>query len=152
MWRRWTSCTRRRRSCSESRCCIALFDKRVLMPLDQLSECVASETGHSIAEEKLNNWRDAGLFPVLPRDDDPTDPGFPLYVPSRVGVLLDLERAGWTPAELRRVAQIEEWTIDEVLTTDELTYEDDDVRLVSTEVQFLLDRDGELLAFLEADP
>lgn len=131
---------------------IAIFDKRVLMPVDQLVERVAIKAGENVTDEKLKRWADAELFPLLPRDGDPADLGFPLYVPSRIELLLHLERAGWTGAELHRVAQIEEWTIDCVLTTDELTYEDDEVKLVSAEIQMLVDRDAELLAYLEADP
>jgi hypothetical protein len=130
---------------------MGIFDKRLLMPLVLLAKCVAME-GETVTAEKLSAWLEAGLYPVFPREEEPGELGFPRYVPSRIAVLLRLERAGWTMPELRRVAEMEDWTIDECLSTDEFAYEDDDVRLLSNEIQRRLVQDGELLAYLEADP
>lgn len=101
----------------------AILDRRVLLPLDQLISSVKAEAGETVTIEDLRKMGDDGLIPL-------TDEGAPLYVPSRVGLLLELERGGYSAAEVRDIADSEEATIDEILTTDELAYIDDDLDLL----------------------
>jgi hypothetical protein len=129
-----------------------ILDKRVLLPFDELLDAVARESKQVTSPEKLREYVDAGLFPLLPREGDAGDLGFPLYVPSRIGLLAELEQQGWTQPELQRVAELEEMTIDFVLTSEELAYEDDDAKLVNVNVEEDIRRDEEFLKYLEADP
>jgi hypothetical protein len=129
-----------------------VFDKRSLVPFDQLVDGVRMETSEIVSEEKLREWAAAGLFPLLARDGDEADLGFPLYAPSRIGLLLQLERQGWTLRELREVAALEDMTIDCVLTTDMFAYEDDDVTLVARNVEEDIERDEQFLKYLETEP
>ncbi len=50
-----------------------------------------------------------------------------MYVPSRIGRLLKLECEGYGADELRLIAQLEEWAIDNIYTADDLAYVDDDL-------------------------
>ena len=47
--------------------------------------------------------------------------------PSRIGVLLKLERNGYSQSELRMVAEYEDWLVENILTTEDLAYSDDDL-------------------------
>lgn len=111
----------------------ALYDKRLLMPASMLPDAVAGEGGPRLTLEELRARAAAGWFSFLPGagmegDED----GVPLYVPSRVGMLSKLEAQGWTADELRQVAMHEQWLIDEILTTDDWTYIDDDLQVLLT--------------------
>lgn len=135
----------------------AVFDKRVLLPLDQLAEMVTTEStagadSLAVPVETTQRYAEAGLFPLLPRDGVADDLGFPLYVPSRIKALFALESQGWTMAELHRVAESEEMTIDWILAADDLAYEDDDVALVVRNLEEERRRDEDLLAYIEAGP
>lgn len=111
----------------------SLFDKRVLLPLCQLIEAVHSETGQPISERTLREKAAAGWYPLLSGAGwDGTEEGAPGYVPPRIGILMKLERDGYSPAELREIAGLEEWTIDNVLTVDDLAYFDDDLETLIT--------------------
>ena len=101
----------------------AIFDRRVMLPLDQLVSSVQAEAGETVTIGDLRTLGNDGLIPL-------TDEGAPLYVPSRVGLLLELAREGYSSSEVRDIAESEEATIDEILTTDELAYIDDDLDLL----------------------
>ena len=108
-----------------------IFNKRVLLPLTQLPEAVAKETGQTISEGELRIRAGQGWFPLLPgAGDDGTEEGSPLYVPSRIGLFLKLQKEGYSTDELRVVAEYEEGLIDNVLVTHELTYADDDLEVL----------------------
>ena len=82
----------------------SIFDRRVLLPLTQLPEAVARETGEAISQEELRIRAGQGWFPLLPgAGEDGTEEGSPLYVPSRIGLFLNLQRQGYTTDELRPV-------------------------------------------------
>lgn len=97
-----------------------IFDRRVLLPMDQLISSVRAETGEVVSAEDLRKTANDGLIPL-------SDAGAPLYVPSRVGFLVQLERQGYNTAELRDIADDEETLITELLTTEQLAYIDDDL-------------------------
>jgi len=106
----------------------ALFDKRLLMPLSQLPSAVANETSEGITEDGLRAKAAAGWFPLLSGAGwDGDEDGAPLYVPSRAGLFLKLEREGYGADELRLIASLEEWAIDNIYTADDLAYVDDDL-------------------------
>lgn len=118
----------------------SIFDKRVLLPLGCLAEAVKNETEHVVSVEQLQGFADDQWFPLLPgAGDTGGELGVPLYVPSRVGLLLDLARDGYAKQELRCVASYEESLIDEVLTTDESRYIDDDLETLIVYTQGLID-------------
>jgi hypothetical protein len=113
---------------------LGLFDKRILFPLSSsaagaetcLSDAVERETGEVLSEDDLRLKATQGWFPLLTRDWDGTE-GAPMYVPSRIGLLLRLQRDGYATEELELIARLEEWSIDNLLTTEELQYVDDDL-------------------------
>jgi hypothetical protein len=105
----------------------AIFDKRVLLPLDQLPDAVLHEAQEHITEEELRTRASQGWFPLLPRDGTDDELGSPLYAPSRIGMLLKLQRDGYTTDELESVARWEESLIDDLLTVGDMAYFDDDL-------------------------
>lgn len=106
----------------------SIFDKRVLMPLSSLPDAIKGECGEEISEAGLVAKEAEGWFSFLEGAGENHDErGLPLYMISRIGLLLKLEREGWSPAELRHVAEMEEWMVDGVLTVDDLAYLDDDL-------------------------
>ena len=102
-----------------------IFDKRVLLPLSQLPECVLGETNEVLPSERLERLVEEGWVPRLQLEDG-HEPGFPLYVASRVGLFLQLERQGYSPSELRAIASHEEEYIDNILVAEDSPYLDDD--------------------------
>jgi hypothetical protein len=108
---------------------VAIFDARVAAPLSSLPEMVLRETGETLPDERLEILIDSGWIPAIDASDG-NGPGVPLYVPSRVGLLLQLERSRYGPEELRAIAEYEQGMIDSLLVTDELEYIDDDRELL----------------------
>jgi len=102
-----------------------IFDKRVLLPLSRLPECVLGETKEVLLGERLDRLVEEGWIPRL-MSEDGVELGFPLYVPSRVGLLLQLESQRYSPAELRAIASYEEEYIDNILVAEDSPYLDDD--------------------------
>lgn len=105
----------------------ALFDKRVLLPLEQLPHAVEAETAERTTPRDLERMATLGWFPLLTREGSDGERGAPLYAPSRIGQFLKLAREGYADAELAAFASYEETMIDEVFTTDDLAYIDDDL-------------------------
>lgn len=103
-----------------------LCDKRLLLPLPQLPEAVKTETAEEISLEELERRATEGWFSLVEVPGGRVS-GVPLYVPSRVGLFLSLEREGWSSEELRLVAGFEESQVEHVLAADELVYTDDDL-------------------------
>lgn len=103
-----------------------LFDKRVLLPVDMLASAVKKETGEEVDVDELRRLAGQGWFPLLEAPDG-SGPGAPLYAPSRIGLYMKLHRDGFSVDELRLSAACEEYLIDEVYTTDEFAYCDDDL-------------------------
>jgi hypothetical protein len=117
---------------------LAIFDKRVLLPMSQLPDAVQREAGETLSEVQLRVRAAEGWFPLLKgAGSDGDEDGAPLYAPSRIGMLAKLQRQGWGSEELRLVASTEEWMIDNFLTGDETPYLDDDLE---TLIRFFLDR------------
>lgn len=108
-----------------------IFDKRMLLPLEQLVDAVQTETGEVTTCAFLEAKAKAGWFPLLngPGPEE-GNLGAPLYAPSRIGFLLGLEREGYSPEELRIIAEMEEWCIDNLWASEDLAYEDDDLETV----------------------
>ncbi len=115
-----------------------IFDKRVLLPLPLLPEAVAAETGEVLPTERLNTLVDVGWLPAM-ASPDTGEPAFALYAPSRVGLLLYLERAGYDSTELRRLAEYEEGFIDAILVNEETPYLEDDQDVLLLEWRTRLD-------------
>lgn len=110
---------------------MALFDKRVLMPLVALPQMVENETGERLAPARVRGLAKAGWFEILSSDITGTTEGFPFYIPSRLGLFLRLEREGVSSAELAAFAEQEEDLINVVLVNDEMPYDhEDDIRIV----------------------
>lgn len=107
-----------------------LFNKAVAFPLSHLPQAVLNETGEQLPGTRLRNVIRLGWIPEIPATEQPDEPGFALYLPSRVGLFLRLEREGYDPAELRSLAEYEEAVVDDILTADELEYVDDDRELL----------------------
>src|SRR5260370_28522033 len=120
-----------------------LFDKRILLTMAQLPDAVKGETGEAIDEDGLRAKAQAGWFPLLKGAGFKGDEqGAPLYVPSRVGLFLKLERDGYGADELRVIAELEEWSIDNMYTVDELAYVDDDLDTLVLHAEAQLDAKG----------
>lgn len=108
-----------------------LFDKRMLQPLAWHVGAVKGETGEVVSEEQPLRMADSGLIPLLEGPWlEPGQRGAPIYTPSRVGMLLKLQRQGFEAAELHDVVEREEFYIDEFLTSDEWRYDDKDLNLL----------------------
>jgi hypothetical protein len=106
----------------------AIFDKRALLPMSLLPDAVQREVGETLSEVELRVRAAEGWFPLLKGAGfDHDEDGAPLYAPSRIGLLAQLQRQRWEAAELSLVASTEEWTIDNFLTGDETPYLDDDL-------------------------
>jgi hypothetical protein len=116
-----------------------LCDKRWPLPLDQLPVAVKSETGEDVTAADLALKEQAGWYPVVKAADPRADTGVPLYVPSRIGLFLKLEREGFGADELRVAAASEEALIDFVLTEDDLAYVDDDLECLILFAQSRID-------------
>jgi hypothetical protein len=108
-----------------------IFDRRMLLPLSMLPDAVKGETGEGIDLESLRAKAEDGWFSLLTSDSLDGGLGVPLYVPSRIGLLLQLERGGYRVEELRAIGKMEDWFIDNMLTVDELAYVDDDLEAVT---------------------
>lgn len=111
---------------------MALFDRRVRMPLEWWVESVRTEAGECVSVDDLRRFAADGWFPLAAIADGNTEPGVYLYTPSRVGLYLGLQRQGYTSEELRDFAEREEWLIDNCLTTEDLDllYLDDDLEVL----------------------
>lgn len=110
----------------------AVFDKRVLVPTSLLPEMVKAETKEELPAARLQEMLDAGWIPSLTVEET-GEPGFSLYAPSRVGLFLQLERAGYGASELQAIASYEEDYIDNILVADDTPYLDDDRELLLNE-------------------
>lgn len=106
-----------------------LCDRNVLLPLDELPGHVKSETGEELATERLTALVPAGWIPDL-KVAGARAPGFAMYAPARVGLFLELEREGYSPDELRALAEYEEGFITDILVNEEMPYLDDDRELL----------------------
>ena len=102
-----------------------LMNPNVLIPFADLPRFVEKETSRSLTPEALGDLVARGWFKVLQQagwggDED----GVTLVTPSRIGLLLDLQDAGWTEPELRAVAEYEDEMTEWVFTSDMLRSED----------------------------
>ncbi len=104
-----------------------VFDKRALLPLEQVPGAVQSETGEAVTVDELRELAVIGWFPLLALPDSEHGLGAPFYAFSRAGLFLKLRREGFTDSELRVYAEYEESMIDGIYTQDELAYLDDDL-------------------------
>lgn len=108
---------------------LAFCNRAVAAPLSWLPGMVRNETEEDLSEDRVLDLISAGWIPDVPASDG-DGPGVPLYVPSRVGLFLQLERQGYAPEELRAVAEYEEGMIDGMLAADDLEYIEDDRELL----------------------
>jgi hypothetical protein len=91
---------------------------------------VQAESGHQVSGSDLRRFAADGWYAPLPvGEDDPSNFGVPLFIPSRISLLLGLRDHGYGAAELRSFAAWEDFWIDNFRDL-ELEYEDDDVELL----------------------
>lgn len=128
-----------------------LFDKRVAVPLHWLPEMVQAETGEVISPNRLNTLLPAGWIPAVESGDGSGGPAVPLYIPSRIGLFLRLEREGYTPEELRALADYEEGIIDGVIAADDLEYLESDFEVMHRWITDQIRSIKEALAEFEPD-
>lgn len=108
-----------------------VFDKRVLLPITSLPHHVQTETGQLLDSARIPDIVAAGWFSILSSEMTCQPAGYPMYIPGRIGLFLDLEARGVSSAELAAYAQDEERLIDHVLVNEEMPYEhDDDIAMV----------------------
>lgn len=108
---------------------IGVFDRRKLLPSAQLASAVKAETGRNVSESDLLQFAADGWYTPLPLQGDPSNSGVPLFIPSRIGLLLDLREQGYPTNELRSFAVWEDFWIDH-FDELELDYEDDDLQIL----------------------
>jgi hypothetical protein len=106
-----------------------IFDRRILLPVEQVAMAVEAETGAKVSESNLHEFAADGWYAPLPLPWDPSARGVPLFIPSRIGLLLDLQARGYGRHELRSFAAWEDYWIDNFGDLY-LDYEDDDVKLL----------------------
>src|SRR5689334_19539416 len=106
-----------------------IFDRRALLPVEQIASAVEAETGAKVSESDLREFIVNGWYAPLPLPWDPSTRGVPLFIPSRIGLLLDLQARGYSTHELRSFAAWEDYWIDNFWGL-ELDYEDDVVELL----------------------
>src|SRR5215813_511959 len=108
-----------------------LFDRRVLLPWEQMADRFYLMTGQNLTLEDLTSLRDRGWIPLL---NDTANPeggiGIPMYADSRMELLRELERNGYSASELQSIAKWKEDAIDSCLAVDDLAYIDDDLELM----------------------
>ncbi len=116
-----------------------VFDKRVLLSLEQVANTVSMAMGETITLDDLTQIAARGWIPLLSSGNSPdVEVGLPLYASPRIQLLLALERNGYGTDELCTLASYQEWVIDVLLTTDELAYRDDDVELLILHTEDML--------------
>jgi hypothetical protein len=106
-----------------------IFDRTMLLPLSQLPAMVKAESDEELPLDRLGSLVSDGWIPDL-KVADTGEPGFAMYVPSRVGLFLFIERGGYDATELRSLAEYEEGFIDAILVNEEAPYLDDDRELL----------------------
>jgi hypothetical protein len=115
-----------------------IFDKRMVVAIEQLPYMVEVESGEMLPPERLADLMTAGWLPPLAVEGT-GEAGFALYAPSRIGLLLELERRGYGPDELQAIAAYEEGYIDNILVNEETPYLDDDRELLLNEWRWRLE-------------
>ncbi len=110
---------------------LGLFDPDVVVPLDQLPSQVQTPDGTPFSAGRIPELIESGWFRTGDvTTESGTMPGFSLYVTGRIDLYLELEKRGYEPEELRRLARHEDMWVDEFVTVDDLEYEHDDIALL----------------------
>jgi hypothetical protein len=118
----------------------SLVDARVLFPRSMVLGVITGETGEELSADELDQFERDRLFKWLSgAGDGGCELGVPLYIPSRIGLCAKLLRNGWPLDEVRDFVEWEEWLVEDALSVD-LSYEDDDRKLVAREIRFQLER------------
>lgn len=115
----------------------ALFDRRVLVPLDYVAERL-SEPAREITADQVRTFAGKGWVTILPDKSDPTRPlvpSLPLYAIDRLKQYIALSAAGVPDAELTAHAEFEEWLIDAFCVDGDLAYIDDDIDQLIDDVE-----------------
>jgi hypothetical protein len=107
----------------------AIFDRRRLLPIGQLASAVRAESDREVSEHDLQEFAANGWYELLPLPWEQCARGVPLFIPSRIGLMLDLRDRGYSANELRSFAGWEEFWINNFAELD-LEYQDDDVELL----------------------
>jgi hypothetical protein len=105
------------------------FDRRCLLPAVQLASAVRAECDREVSEDDLQKFASDGWYATLPLTTDQSARGVPLFIPSRIGLMLDLRDHGSSANELRSFAAWEEFWIDNFREID-LDYLDDDLEIL----------------------
>ena len=114
---------------------MALYDRRVLVPLTMVPSMQELAIERDVDEAAVHRMAEQGWFVVSVGNSADGGPGIPLFVISRIALFKQLERNGWSGRELRAFAEYEDTMVDEIYTTDELSYEDDDVLLLLNDLE-----------------
>ncbi len=108
---------------------LLIFDQRALLPLADVAAQLSS-AAWEVTADQVRTFAAKGWVKVLPGAVDPTGsdfPGLPLYAIDRLRHYQTLAAAGVGDAELAGHAEQEDWVIENICTTDDLAYVDDDV-------------------------
>ena len=129
------------------------FDRRVVLSLESAASCIRTSAEEPITVARLREFANRGLVPLLyGADGDTNVQGVPCYAIDRLNLYLQLLATGFTEEELRAHAVYEETVIDDVLTTDELEYVDDDFELLLRHARSRLATEKATLSALEGRP
>jgi hypothetical protein len=92
------------------------LERHPLLSWKQVAMKVRQASGESLTLQDLRHMGARGWIPILPHPHgSEVGIGFPRYVPSRIHLLLELERDGYTADELQTVAKWQEDTITHLL-------------------------------------
>lgn len=102
------------------------FNKNFVVPLERFPEYLQGQANISLDVDELLNLEADGWFEIH-RDDRFGDgpPYLHFYIADRIAFFLKLKRLQIPPAELRFLAAWEEALVDNLLTSDTLSYEYD---------------------------
>ncbi|HEX7243444.1 MAG TPA: hypothetical protein VF263_24380, partial [Longimicrobiaceae bacterium] len=130
-----------------------IFDRRWLYPLARLPLMVQLESGETLPEWRIPEITAAGWLNPLPLGNEAeSEFGYPAYIPTRIGLFLQLEQEGYDAAELRALAAYEEHLVEDVLTSDDQSYLDSDQEVLIRYFQSRLEGDECVTAFYEDHP
>ncbi len=99
-----------------------VLDKKNLFDFKWLIETTKDDYSHlSIEKEEIELYISQDLIPKLFNKNG--SPGFPLYTPSRIGFIKELQLEwGYDLKKIKQITDFEERMIDQIYTTDKLKY------------------------------
>lgn len=119
----------------------ALFDHRYLLNLEQAAGHVSLCCGREVTTGELQALADRKWFKIRTNEDGLI--GVPTYIPARIEMFLSLAIEGYRDQELEQFASYEDWHVEEILTANDLEYEDDDLESIILYLSNWIEDDGE---------